>query len=65
MIYRGLGFLAVDHLAPPHRLTLSREQVISISQSSCVSLVELLTGEEGEVVGKEPNHTTARKPGPL
>jgi hypothetical protein len=25
---------------------------------------ELLTGE-GEEVGEEPNHTTARKPGPL
>jgi hypothetical protein len=25
----------------------------------------LLTGERGEVVGEEQNHTTARKPGPL
>jgi hypothetical protein len=64
MIYRGPDFLAVYDLAPPHRLSLSREQVIYLSQSSCVSLVELLTGEEGEVVGKEPYHTTARKPGP-
>jgi hypothetical protein len=38
----------------------------SLSQSSRVSPVELLlTGEEWEGVGEEPNHTTARKSGPL
>ncbi len=48
------------HLLPPP----SREQVVYLSQSSCVSPVELSEGE-GEGVGEEPNHTTARKPYPL
>jgi hypothetical protein len=43
----------------PH--PLSCEQVVSLSQSSCVSPVEL-TDRRG---GKDPNHTTARKPAPL
>jgi hypothetical protein len=44
---------------------LFRQQVISLSQSSCKSPVQLiLIGEGGEGVGKEPNpnHKTARKP---
>jgi hypothetical protein len=32
----------------------------SLSQSSCVSPVELIDGREGDRVGKEPNDTTAR-----
>ncbi len=38
-------------------------QVVSLSQSSCVSPVEHLTGEvgEGEGVVKEPNQRTARE----
>jgi hypothetical protein len=36
---------------------LSRQQVVSLSQSSIVSTVKLR--------GEEPNHSTARKPGPL
>jgi hypothetical protein len=53
-------------LAHPLKL-LSRQQVVSLSQSSCVSTpVGFTDGREmrdGE--GEEPNHTTARKPGPL
>ncbi len=44
--------------------SLSWQQVVSLSQSPCVSLVELTDGRVGEgVCGGEPNHTTARKPG--
>jgi hypothetical protein len=42
---------------------LSRQQVVSLSQSSRELPVELTDGKEGEErVGEEPNHTTARKP---
>ncbi len=41
----------------------SREQVVSLSQSFCVSLGSILL--TGEVAGEEPKHTTSRKPGPL
>ncbi len=51
-----IGFLAV----PP-----SRQQVVSLSQSSGVSPVELTDGERGEGVGKEQDYMTARKPGLL
>jgi hypothetical protein len=44
---------------------LSRAQVFSLSQSSCVSPVELTDGRGREGEGEEPNHTTARKPSPL
>ncbi len=60
MIYRGSGFLA-QPLSPPR----SRQQVVSLSKSSCVSLVSLMKGEGAEGVGVELNNTTARKPGPL
>jgi hypothetical protein len=66
MIYRGPGFLAYD--SAPRRKPqppLSRQQVFSLSQSSCVSPVEFTDMREGQGVGGEPNHTTARKPGPL
>ncbi len=50
----------------PHPLpSLSRQQVVSLSQSSCVSPVELFDGREGGGLGEKPNHTTARKPGSL
>ncbi len=39
--------------------TFSSQQIVSLSQSSCVSPVEL-TDERGERA-KEPNHTSARK----
>jgi hypothetical protein len=55
MIYRWPGFL-------PHPLPPSSKQVFPLSQSSCVSLVEL-TDEKGG--GGEPNYTKAGKPGPL
>jgi hypothetical protein len=35
---------------------LSRQQVVSLSQASCVSPVELTDGRGGEGVGDEPNH---------
>jgi hypothetical protein len=38
---------------------------VSLSQSSCVSPVELTDGRGGEEEDEEANHTTARKPGPL
>jgi hypothetical protein len=41
-------------------LSLSRQQVVSHSQSSCASAVEL-TGERGCGL-EEPNHRTTRKP---
>ncbi len=47
----------------PH--PLSRQQVVSHSQSSRVSPVELANGIGGKGVGEEPNHTKAGKPGPL
>ncbi len=67
IIYRGPGFLAVVWFGStqPTSLPLSRQQVASLSQSSCVSPVELADGREGEGVGVEPNHIPKRKPGPL
>ncbi len=49
---------------------LSFQQVVSPSHSSSVSRSRLLAGEGGGGRGggegeEEPNHTTARKPGPL
>ncbi len=48
------------------RFNLFRQQLGFRSQSSCMSTVEL-TDRGGGVGGvvEEPNHTTARKPGPL
>ncbi len=48
---------------PPPSL-LSFRQIVSLSQSSIVSLVQL-TGGRGGGGGVEPNHATARKLGPL
>ncbi len=59
VIYRVPGFLAYPLLC------LSCQQVISLSQSSCVSSVELNDGRRGKRVGEEPNHGTGRKPAPL
>jgi len=42
-------------LAPPHPLRLSLQLVVSLSQSSCVSLVKLTEGKGGGV-GEEPNN---------
>jgi|LakMenEpi03Aug12_release.lakeMendotaPanAssembly.Ray.scaffolds.fasta_scaffold361101_3 hypothetical protein len=61
MNHRGPGFLA-----PPHPLPrLVCQQVVSLSQSSCVSPVELSAGRSGEGMGEELNHTTTSKSGPL
>jgi hypothetical protein len=71
MFYRGPGFPPTLRFAPPLPTPpLASQQVVSLSQSSYVSPVELagreMVGEEvGEGVGMEPNHTIARKPGPL
>ncbi len=56
MIYRVPGFLAVV-TSSPHPIPLSRQQVVSLSQSSCVLPVELTDGRGWEGVGEEPNHT--------
>ncbi len=47
---------------PPSNL--SRQQFISLSQSSCMSPVDLTDGRSGGGDGRETNHTTTRKPGP-
>ncbi len=52
MIYREPSFLA------------SRQQVVSLSPSSCVSKAKL-TDRRGEGMGEEPNHMRGRQPGPL
>jgi hypothetical protein len=65
--YGGPGFLAVVGvgsfpLLSPH----PPQQVVYLYLSSFVSPVELTDGIfEREGRGKEPNHTMARKPGPL
>ncbi len=48
-------------LAPPQPpSTLSLQQAVSLSQSSCVSSVELTDGRGGgRGMGEEPNHTIA------
>jgi hypothetical protein len=67
MIYRRPGFLS------PRMLRLLAHPFPSPSPvlSLFLSLLgrrrrsSLLTGEEGEGVGEEPNHTTTKKPSPL
>ncbi len=48
MIYRGPGFLSVEWFgsSPAPFFPHSRQQVVSLSQSSCVSPVELTDGRE-------------------
>ncbi len=71
IIYRETGFLSLVWFGskpspPPPPPPQSRQQVASLSQSFCVSLVVLLTGEGGgKGLGEELNHTIARKAGPL
>jgi hypothetical protein len=65
-IYIVPSFIAVEWLgSSPTPSPLSRQQVVSLSQSSCVSPVELTDGRVWEGAGEEPNHTRTRKPGPL
>ncbi len=64
MIYRGPGFLADVWFFFPHPVALFCQQVVSLSQFSCVSLVKL-TIRRGEGVEKDINRTVSRKPGPL
>ncbi len=55
------GFRIIRLLSPPlHHLFC--QQDVSLSQSSCVSPVELTDGRVGGRVDEELNHTTARKP---
>jgi hypothetical protein len=64
IIYRGPGFLAFALFSSSS--TPIPSGIVSFSQSSCVPPVELtkvIGGGRG--VGKELNHTTARKPVPL
>jgi hypothetical protein len=66
MIHRSPGFLRSYDSAP--RLPpcpISRQQDVSLSQSSCGSLVELSDERGNKGVGKEQNHTNGRKTGPL
>ncbi len=51
---------------PPHPFPklLSRQQVVALSQSFCVSPAKV-NGERWEGVEEESNHTTVRKFGPL
>jgi hypothetical protein len=49
----------------PTPIPLSLHQVISLSESSCMSPFELTDRKGGRRAGEEPNQTTARKPGPL
>jgi hypothetical protein len=49
-----------------HLPLLFRQQVASLSQSSCVSPVDLTDWKGvGEGAGVEPNYRTTRKPGNL
>ncbi len=59
----GFGFIATLSRPPPHPLPVSK-----LNRRHTGSLRKrdnLLPGEGKKGVGKEPNHTTARKPGPL
>jgi hypothetical protein len=61
MIYRGPGFLAVGSSPAPSPL-LSRQYLDRRRTERLRTTDNLLTGAG---VGEEPNHTTARKLGPL
>jgi hypothetical protein len=66
-IYRGKGFLVLVCFGSLPLTPLSpvtRQQVVSLSQSSCVPPVELTDGRGCGRVGEESNHI-ARMPGPL
>jgi hypothetical protein len=70
MIYRGHGFLTVIYdLAPPPPSppsSVSKLYLLYVYYCLYVSPVELTGGRgSGEGVEEEPNHTTAKKPGPL
>jgi hypothetical protein len=64
MIYIGpkLSFDRMIRLLAHPLPLLSRQKVVSLSQSSCVSLTDVKGGKE---VDEEQNHNTAKKPGPL
>ena len=52
-------------LAHPYLLFSLSKFSLFLSLSVCMSLVELTDGRGKEVVWKEPNQTTTRKPGAL
>jgi hypothetical protein len=61
IIYTGTSFLAIVRIgysAPVRKL--DRRHTERLRKRD-----KLLTGDEGKGVGEEPNHKTARKPGPL
>jgi hypothetical protein len=65
-------FIEDQAFSPSHELSptppytpFSRDQVVSLSQSSYGSPIELTDMSGGELVGEEQSHTTTRKPGPL
>ncbi len=61
MMYRG--FLAVGWFAPP---PFQLASWLSFSDFLCVAgRAYWMEKGEGEGMGEEPNHTTARKPGPI
>jgi hypothetical protein len=66
MIYRVPGFLAVVYSSPPPPPPLPSASCLSFSVFLCTAGRAELTDRRGERgAGEEPNHTTARKPGPL
>jgi hypothetical protein len=65
MLYRDQFFCSRICSSPTPSPPLSSQEVVSLSQSSCVSPIELTDGRRGGGGSKEPNHTAARKSGPL
>jgi hypothetical protein len=66
MIYRGSGFLVVIRLlAHPLPSFLVSKMSLFHSLPVCRRGRAIVTGEGCTGVGEEPNHATARKPGPL
>jgi hypothetical protein len=60
MIYRGTGILEVVRFASSPTPSPPRQQIVSLSQSFCMSSVEL-TEVGGSGMWREPNHTTVEK----
>jgi hypothetical protein len=65
MLYRVPGFLAIVLFGSPTTRPPSPASKMSFFVSLPVCRRSGLLKGEGERVGKEPNHTTARKPGPV
>jgi hypothetical protein len=63
MIKEDQAFSLAYYLAPPPPPSTSPGSKLSLFLTLAVSLVGLTDGRRG--VGKEPNYTRARQPGPL